>query len=142
MEGSFSRWDAEVVFSPQDLPNSRISVTIDLASVDSRDGQRDDTLRGSGFFDVAAYPRATFRSSRITSRGGNAYRAAGTLSLHGQERPVTLSFTLDIDGDEAHAKGSALLSRTEFAVGTGEWADVDTIADGVSVTFDLTARRD
>lgn len=141
IDGAFTKWNADILFSPEDLPNSRISVTVDLASVDSADSQRDDTLRSDGFFNVASHPRATFRSTRIIHRGGKAYRAAGTLSLHGQQRPVTLNFTLDIKGDQAKVAGSAPLSRTAFGVGTGEWADTATVADAVSVTFDFTAQR-
>ena len=141
IDGAFTGWNADILFSPDDLPNSRISVTVDLASVDSADSQRDDTLRSDSFFNVASHPRATFRSTSITHRGGKAYRAAGTLSLHAQQRPVTLSFTLDIQGDQAKVAGSAPLSRTAFGVGTGEWADTGTVADAVSVTFNFTAQR-
>ncbi|MBB5988010.1 YceI family protein [Sphingobium lignivorans] len=141
VDGSFSRWDADIIFSPDDLPGSRIRVTIDLASVDTADAQRDDTLRSDGFFDVAAHPRATFRSTGISSRGGKAYRAAGVLSLHGRERPVNLDFTLDIDGKDATAAGTASLSRTAFGVGSGQWADTGEIKDGVSVNFRFKAKR-
>jgi cytochrome b561/polyisoprenoid-binding protein YceI len=141
VDGSFKRWEADIIFSPDDLAGSKIGVTVDLASVDTADGQRDDSLKGDGFFDVAAHPRATFRSTRITQRGGKAYRAAGTLSLHGVSRPVTLDFTLDIKGDDATVSGSAPLSRTAFSVGTGEWSDTNTIKDGVTVTFSFKAKR-
>lgn len=141
VEGSFRRWDADIVFDPEDLPGSTVSVTIDLASVDSADSERDTMLASDSFFDVAAHPRARFRSSRIAHRGGNAYRAAGTLAFHGQTRPVTLDFTLDIKGDEAKAAGSTTLSRTAFGVGSGQWASTDDIKDTVAVTFSFTARR-
>jgi len=141
VEGSFKRWDADIVFDPEDLPGSSISVTIDLASVDSADSDRDNMLTSDSFFDVATHPRARFRSSRITHRDGNAYRAAGTLSFHGQSKPLTLDFTLDIKGDDAKAAGSAALSRTAFGVGSGQWASTDDIKDAVAVTFSFTAKR-
>lgn len=141
VEGSFKRWDADIVFDPEDLPGSTISVTIDLASVDSADSERDNMLASDSFFDVAAHPRARFRSSRVTHRGGNAYRAAGTLAFHGQSKPVTIDFTLDIKGDEAKAAGATTLSRTAFGVGSGQWASTDDIKDAVAVTFSFTARR-
>lgn len=141
VDGAFKRWSADIIFSPDDLPGSKITVTVDLASVDTADGQRDDTLKSDGFFDIATHPKATFRSSKVTSRGGKAYRAAGTLSLHGVSKPVTLDFTLDIKGDEATVAGSAPLSRTSFGVGTGEWSDTGTIKDGVTVTFSFKAKR-
>lgn len=141
IEGSFKRWDADIVFDPEDLPGSTISVTIDLASVDSADSERDAMLASDSFFNVAAHPHARFRSSRITHRTGNAYRAAGSLTLHGQSKPVTLDFTLDIKGDEAKAAGTATLSRTAFGIGSGQWSSTDDIKDAVAVTFSFTAKR-
>lgn len=141
VNGSFAKWDADIRFSPDDLDHSQISVSVDLASVDTADGTRDESLRGDSFFDVAAHPSATFRSGRITHRGGNRYRAQGTLSLHGVRKPVTLDFTLDIAGDKATVSGTAPLSRTAYGVGTGEWADTGTIKDAVTVTFSFRATR-
>jgi polyisoprenoid-binding protein YceI/cytochrome b561 len=141
VEGSFKRWDAEIVFDPEDLPSSTVNVTIDLASVDSADSERDNMLASDSFFDIAVHPRARFRSTRISHRGGAAYRAAGTLSLHGQQRPITLDFTLDIKGDEATAAGSTTVNRTAFGVGSGQWASTDTIPDNVAVTFSFKATR-
>lgn len=141
VEGSFRRWTADILFSPDDLAHSRIGATIDLASVDSADSERDTMLTSDSFFDVATHPQARFRSGSIVHRGGNRYRAPGTLTLHGQSRPVTLDFTLDIDGKEAKVDGTATLRRTAFGVGTGEWSATDTIADAVTVTFRFSARR-
>lgn len=141
IEGSFKRWDADILFSPDDLPGSKISVTVDLATVDSADSERDTMIASDSFFDVATHPRATFRSGKITHRSGNAYRAAGTLTLHGQSRPTTLDFTLDIKGDEATAAGTAPISRTAFGVGSGQWASTDEVKDGVTVHFNLKAKR-
>ena len=56
IDGAFTGWTADILFSPDDLPNSRISVTVDLASVESADSLRDDTLRSDSFFNVASHP--------------------------------------------------------------------------------------
>lgn len=142
VEGAFTRWDAEIRFSPDDLPGSRIRVTIDLASVDTAEAQRDDMLRSSSFFDIGAHPRATFVSNSIRERGPGRYVANGTLTLHGRSQPVAVSFDLAIADDRATASGSARIQRTAFGVGSGEWAGTDQIADGVSINFRLRARRD
>lgn len=141
IEGGFKRWDADIVFSPDDLDHSHISVTVDLASADTADSQRDDMLRSDSFFDIATHPRAAFTSSRIRHKSGKTYSAAGTLSLHGQQKPVTLDFTLDIAGDTATTSGTAPLSRTAFGVGSGEWASTDNIKDEVTATFRFKAKR-
>jgi cytochrome b561/polyisoprenoid-binding protein YceI len=141
IDGSFKRWDADIVFSPDDLDHSRISVTIDLASADTADSQRDDMLRSDSFFDIATHPRATFTSSKIRHVSGNRYSAAGTLSLHGQSKPLTVDFTLDIAGESATASGTARIARTVFGVGGGEWASTDNIKDDVGVSFRFKAKR-
>lgn len=142
VNGSFTRWDADILFSPEDLAGSRIRVTIDLASVDTADAERDDMLRSSSFFDIGAHPRATFVSNTIRARGPGRYVASGTLTLHGRSRPVAVSFDLGITGNRATASGAARIERTAFGVGSGEWAATDQIADGVAISFNLRARRE
>jgi cytochrome b561/polyisoprenoid-binding protein YceI len=141
VQGSFGKWDADIVFSPEDLANSRIKVTVDLASVNTADSERDEMLRSDSFFAAATHPRATFTATRITARSAGRYVANGTLSLHGQQRPLALNFDLKIDGDVANASGSARLNRLSYGVGSGEWATTDPIADAVSIAFRLKARR-
>ena len=141
VNGSFDKWDADILFSPDDLDHSRIKVTVDLASVSTADSERDDMLRSDSFFAAATHPRALFTSSRITARGPGRYVANGTLSLHGQQRPLALNFDLRIEGDMASASGSARLNRLSYGVGSGEWATTDPIADDVGIAFRLKARR-
>jgi polyisoprenoid-binding protein YceI/cytochrome b561 len=141
VDGSFKRWDAAIRFGPDDLANSNIRVTVDLGSVDTADGERDEMLRSDSFFDIAAHPRAVFTSRKVRHRGGDRFEASGTLTMHGASVPLTLPFTLTIDGDQASASGSARIKRTAFGVGSGQWADTGTIADGVAISFRLKARR-
>lgn len=141
VEGRFDRWRADIRFSPDQLAASRIKVTVDLASADTGDGQRDDSLKGSDFFNTAGHPSATFTARDIRHLGGDRYEARGTLDLRGATRPTTLRFTLRIDGDRARVNGSARLDRTAFGVGQGEWAATDAIAATVDVAFAFTATR-
>lgn len=139
--GSFSRWDARIRFAPEDLEHSTLRVTIDLASAASGDAQRDDMLKGDGFFHTSAHPQAVYTASRFREQSPGHYVAQGTLSLNGKIRPVPLAFVLTVKGDAADAHGTASLSRSAFAVGTGEFAGTDTLLDAVTVDFALKARR-
>lgn len=141
INGSFARWDAAIRFSPDDLPGSSIRVTIDLASADTGDSQRDDMLKSDSFFDVAAHPKAVFTSSSIRQRGAGSYAAAGTLDLHGAKQPLTINFTLKIAGDRATASGQASLRRSSYGVGSAEWAGTDELKDPVAIAFSLKATR-
>jgi polyisoprenoid-binding protein YceI len=72
-----------------DPTESRLEVTIDMASVDSGDRARDDHLRSADFFDVENHPVATFRSTAIT-RSGTSGTVTGDLAIKDVTRPVTL----------------------------------------------------
>lgn len=139
--GRFGRWDADIKFSPNDLAKSRIKVTVDLATADTGDGQRDDSLKGSDFFDSGAHPKAVYTAREIRHLGGDRYEARGTLDLRGVEKPATLRFTLSIDGNRARVSGSTRIDRTAFGVGQGEWAATDAIAAGVDIAFSFSATR-
>ncbi len=141
VDGRFDRWRAAIRFSPDDLPKSTIRVTVDLASADTGDGQRDDSLKGSDFFDTGAHPSAVFAASDVRYLGGERYEARGTLDLRGVKKPATLRFTLRIDGDRARVAGTARIDRTAFGIGQGEWAATDAIAAGVNIDFSFNATR-
>ena len=141
VDGRFDRWRAAIRFSPDELAKSTISVTVDLASTDTGDGQRDDSLKSSDFFDVGAHPSAVFTARDIRHLGGDRYEARGTLDLRGASKPATLRFTLRIDGDRARVAGTARIDRTAFGVGQGEWAATDAIAAAVDIAFSFNATR-
>jgi cytochrome b561/polyisoprenoid-binding protein YceI len=141
VDGRFDRWRAAIRFSPDELAKSTIRVTVDLASADTGDGQRDDSLKSSDFFDVGAHPSAVFSARDIRHLGGEKYEARGTLDLRGASKPATLRFTLRIDGDRARVAGTARIDRTVFGVGQGEWAATDAIAAGVDIAFSFNATR-
>ena len=141
IHGTFARWTGKILFSPDDLAGSNISVVIDLGSASTADEQRDEMLKGESFFDTAAHPRAEFHALAISHQGGDRYRIAGTLSLHGQSRPVVLDVCIKIDGDRATVSGSTKLNRTRFGVGSGEWTATDQVAADVGVNFAFSAKR-
>jgi cytochrome b561/polyisoprenoid-binding protein YceI len=139
INGTFRRWNSDIRFSPDDLAQSRIRVTIDVGSASTADNQRDDMLLGESFLNASVHPKAVFNSSSIRSLNGDRYSARGTLDMNGKRHPVTLNFKLKIDGARAEASGSSSLRRTQFGVGSGEWAETNEVADTVAITFDFTA---
>lgn len=139
--GRFDKWSSDILFSPDALDRSRISVAIDLASVNTGDAQRDASLPTSDWFDAATHPKATFTATRFEKTGEGRFVAHGKLSLRGVSRPLDLPFRLKIDGDRAEVSGVTSLDRTAFGVGQGEWANTDQIPAKVSVRIALKARR-
>ena len=94
VRGSFS--DVAATLTIADEPTeSSVEATVQLASVDTRDEQRNAHLRSADFFDVERHPTMTFRSTAVRHLGGERWEIDGDLSLHGVTAPLTLVATFD-----------------------------------------------
>lgn len=146
-EGVFEKFSADIRFDPQDLAGSRFDVAIDLASVNSRDSERDDVIRGPDLFAVKQHPQARYVAEKFTPQGGKSgkggvrYAAAGKLTLRGVTRDVPIVFTFEPSDEGAWLKGSARLKRLDFGVGQGEWRDTQWVSDEVRIKFALKLTR-
>ncbi len=139
--GSFRRWDADIHFDPANLAGSSVVASIDVASAATANADRDQALPTATFFNAPAFPRATFVARGFTALGPGRYQAAGVLTLRGVAKPVTLPFSLAINGTQARMTGAVAINRLFFGVGQGEWKATDAIPAAVTVSVALTARR-
>ncbi|MGH9209548.1 MAG: YceI family protein [Acidimicrobiales bacterium] len=89
VRGRFTTFDATLVVADDPL-QSTLTVEVDLASVDTRDDQRDGHLRSPDFFDVETYPKMTYRSTGVTQLGDATVKIDGELDLHGITRLLSL----------------------------------------------------
>lgn len=140
-EGVFQKFTADIRFDPKDLAGSRFDVTIDLASVNSRDSERDDIIRGPDLFAVKQFPTARYAAEAFTHAGGAKYRATGKLTLRNVTRDVPIDFTFEPAADGAWLKGTARIRRLDFGVGQGEWKDTEWVGNDVGVKFALKLAR-
>jgi len=88
--GQFQNIEGTLQLDESDLTNSKVDVTIDVASLTTRDEKRDEHLRSADFFDVANQPKITFKSTRIEKKKGDDYLVHGDLTIRGVTRPVVL----------------------------------------------------
>jgi polyisoprenoid-binding protein YceI len=79
-----------VVYVGDEPTLSSVEVTIDAASIDTGDPDRDQHLRSPDFLDVERHPHITFRSTSVRE-AGDKWEVAGDLMVRGVTRPVTLS---------------------------------------------------
>lgn len=131
-EGRFRRFDARTIYyDPANLADAKFDVTVDIASIDTANAERDQALPGVDFFDTTKFPQAHFVTTRFRKGAEGAVLADGTLSLRGVAKPITLrvSFTpskntLDVE---------ATLKRLDFGIGVGDWSDTSLIGNEVTV---------
>jgi polyisoprenoid-binding protein YceI len=136
-EGSFDKFSADIRFDAKDLATSRFDVKIDTASVNTQDGERDDTIKSADLFDVKRFPSAHYVAEKFTDKGGNKYSATGKLTLRNVTKDVPIEFTFENKDGGAWLKGTAKIKRLDFGVGQGEWKDTSTVGNDVQVRFAL-----
>ena len=88
--GTFTSWGGTIFADPADLGSGRVEVTIDAASITTRNERRDADLRSPNFFAVDSFPKITFKSTGVDARG-TSLTVAGDLTMRGVTKPVTLT---------------------------------------------------
>ncbi|MEX0610330.1 MAG: YceI family protein [Balneolaceae bacterium] len=144
VNGAFNDYNATINFDPENLAESTIDVEIMVSSVDTKNSRRDGHLKTEDFFNAEKWPGITFKSSEIKSAGENEFVAVGTLTIKDVSQDIELPFTLLGVKDHpmrenfsvAGITASTTLDRTDFGVGTGDWASDAVVGD--EVTIDLT----
>jgi polyisoprenoid-binding protein YceI len=102
VRGRFLRFAGFIHIDEQNPQKSLVEGTVDVASVRTGIGPRDQSLKASGFFDVGRFPRMTFRSTRIGPFEGNRFPVYGELTI----RDVTREELFEvIDKGELPATG-------------------------------------
>ena len=69
---------------------SKAAITIDAASIDTNQEQRDAHLRSADFFDAESYPSLSFESTKITQDGADI-SIEGNFTMRGVTKPLTLT---------------------------------------------------
>jgi polyisoprenoid-binding protein YceI len=100
VHGAFGKVTGTVSYDPANPTAAAVNVTIDAASVSTRDDQRDKDLRSPNFFDVEKYPTLTFVSKKVIPEGAGKLQIVGDLTIHG----VTKETVLEVDGPTASIK--------------------------------------
>jgi polyisoprenoid-binding protein YceI len=143
-EGSFGDYSMDIAFDPQNLAESRINVTIQAASINTRNNQRDEHLRKPDFLDVPNHPTITFTSKSITGSGEN-YTIVGNLTIRGVTKeisipagirgPVKSPFGFEAIG----ISGSTVINRQDFGVSWNKQLDQGgvVVGDDVRIEFEI-----
>jgi len=95
VRGRFTSFEGRLV-TGDNLLDSSVEATIDLASVNTNDANRDEHVRSADFFDVEQFPTMTYRSTGVRATG-NGFVVDGELSLHGVTRAVPLALEVEFN---------------------------------------------
>jgi polyisoprenoid-binding protein YceI len=120
VRGHFTEFSGELITGDDPLQSS-VTATIDLRSIDTSNGQRDDHMRSADFFEVETHPHMTYRSTGL-STDGDDFILEGDLTLKGVTRQVPLTLEITgfgpdpMGGTRAGFSASGEINRSDFGV--------------------------
>jgi polyisoprenoid-binding protein YceI len=147
VRGSFNQFEGSAIVDADDPSQSSVSVTIQAASIDTRQPQRDEHVRSNDFLDIPNHPEITFASTSVKHTGGNDFEVTGNLSIRGVTNEI--SFPIEFQGSAKDPmgnqrigfEGSTEISRKDYGVTFN--APLETggvlISDKVTLEFEISA---
>ncbi|MFN7916267.1 MAG: YceI family protein [Vicinamibacterales bacterium] len=93
VRGHFEDYAGTIAFDAANPANSKVNVTIQVASIDTKEPQRDGHLKSDDFFSAEKFPTITFVSTKITPKGGEDFEVQGDLTIRDVTKSVVLPVT-------------------------------------------------
>jgi polyisoprenoid-binding protein YceI len=147
VRGAFNDFTGTAVLDGADPAKSSATVTIQVASIDTRNAQRDEHLRGNDFLALAEYPEITFVSTGVERTGDAEFAVTGDLTIKGVTNSVTIPFTFEGAATDPFGnlrvgfEGSVTINRKDYGV---TWnAALETggvlVSDKIVLEFEVSA---
>jgi len=144
VKGHFTGLSGTLTYDEQNVTNSRVEATIDVATINTGDAQRDGHLKTADFFDAEKYPAITFRSTNIKRTGDDELAVSGDLTMHGVTRPVVFN----VEGPTAAGKdpwgntrmglsATTKINRKDFGLTWNATLETGGILVGEEITITL-----
>jgi polyisoprenoid-binding protein YceI len=144
VKGQFAQVSGVLVLDEKDLTHSRVEASIDGASINTRDSQRDTHLKSADFLHVEKFPTLSFKSARINHAADADLAVTGDLTIRGVTRPVTFT----VEGPTPPAKdpwgntrlglsASTTINRKDFGLTWNTALETGGILVGDEVTITL-----
>jgi polyisoprenoid-binding protein YceI len=90
--GQFDKFEGKIVWDEENVKNSNMEVTLQVASVNTNDEKRDNHLKADDFFDAAKYPTIHFKSEKV-EKNGNDFIVTGKLTIKDVTKEIKIPFT-------------------------------------------------
>ena len=122
-------------FTVDYIAQQQLRVVVDITSVDMGNSDINQAIRDVDWFDIKSHSQAVFFSDEIKVVSDTEFLAKGKLQLKGISQPVDVPFSWQPSADSVSMTGKLTLSRSDFAIGSPEWASGDQIGIDVDVSF-------
>jgi polyisoprenoid-binding protein YceI len=147
VRGTFDKLSGTIELpSTGNIPRA-INVSIEAASINTREPQRDGHLRSGDFLEVERYPTLSFVSTSVTPAGDSDFTITGQLEIHGTKHEVTINASVTGAGkdpwgnDRVAYEGTTKIHRKDFGLVWNQALETGGVAvgDEIEVTLDVEA---
>jgi polyisoprenoid-binding protein YceI len=147
VRGSFDEFAGTAVLNGANPANSRVEVTIEAASIDTRNAQRDEHLRSNDFLAMQEYPKITFASTGVRQVGETTFEVTGDLTIKGVTNEITIPFEFEgaakdpFGNERVGFEGAVTINRKDYGVTWNaalEGGGV-LVSDKVTLEFEISA---
>ncbi len=147
VHGRFATWGGSLELDNDDITRSRVDVTIDTASVDTKEEKRDAHLRSADFFDTENFPKLTFKSTSVKKISDDELEVLGDLTIRGETRAITLKVESNGQvkdpwgGTRAGFSAKASISRKEFGLHWNALLEAGgvVVGDKIEISLEIEA---
>ncbi len=149
VRGSFNEFEGSGYFDAENPASSHLALSIQAASIDTRNADRDGHLKSNDFFDMETYPEITFASTAIEQVDAENYRVIGDLTIKGITNPVTVDFEYTGTAVDPYQnqrigfEGKTTVNRKDWGMSWNAALDAGgvLISEKVTLEFEVSAIR-
>jgi len=149
VRGLFKDIEGQIHIDGQNPSASTVEVTIQVASIDSQQADRDNHLRSADFFDAESYPTITFKSTKAEAVDADTYRLTGDLTIRDTTRPVAIDLELTGATNDPWGmfrigfEGSVVVNRRDWGLGWNMALDTGglLVSEKITIELDVAAVR-
>ena len=147
VRGAFNEFEGTAVIDGANPANSHVEVTINAASIDTRNAQRDEHLRSNDFLAMQEYPKITFASTGVRQVDDTTFEVSGDLTIKGVTNSITIPFSFEgaakdpFGNQRVGFEGSVAINRKDYGVTWNaalEGGGV-LVSDKVTLEFEVSA---
>ena len=147
VRGAFNEFEGAGYLDAQDPSKSHVELTIKVASVDTRNPDRDAHLRTNDFLAMDEYPEINFRSTAVEKTGETDYRVTGDLTIRGVTKPVDVDFELTGSATDPWGnlrvgfEGKTTINRKDWGVNWNAALEAGgvLVSEKVTLEFEIAA---
>jgi polyisoprenoid-binding protein YceI len=147
VRGQFNEFEGSASIDGADFAKSGVQLTIQAASIDTHNEQRDGHLRSNDFLSMDEYPQITFASTAVRETGPTSFEVTGDLTIKGVSNQITIPFEFEgaatdpFGNQRIGFEGSVVINRKDYGV---TWnATLETggvlVSEKITLEFEVSA---